>query len=241
MSILGSVVKRAFSSVGLKVERRDRLAEQIDGKYLHSPYLPPIYRQSLARLMYFRERFEQAAPIKGDLVECGVSIGTGILNWALLSELSGVSRRIYGFDSFDGFPPSSVADRKADGSFQTQAGDFASAPELVLKVLEHGRVSPQFVKDNVRLVRGFFDKTLPSYDGQIALLHLDCDLYESYWTCFRHLYDKVRPGGLILFDEYEDQTFPGAKRAIDEFLSGKAERPIEYFQYGYRKFYTVKK
>lgn len=240
MSALNLAIKRAFSMVGLTIERRDRLAEQIDGTYLRSPYLPPIYRQSFGRLLYFREMFERSRDVPGDLVECGVSIGTGLLNWALFCELAKVDRTIYGFDSFEGFPASIEADRKKNGAFETGAGDYASPPELVLKVLEQGRVSPQFVQNKVRLVRGFFDATLPSYAGSIALLHLDCDLHDSYVTCLEQLYSRVTPGGIIMFDEYEDDAFPGARVAIDRFLADKPEKPIRYEAYGYIKYHIVK-
>ena len=240
MSALNQAIKKAFSAAGLTIDRRDRLAEQIDGTYLRSPYLPPIYRQSFGRLLYFREVFEKTRHLPGDLVECGVSIGTGILNWALLCDLTGTNRVIYGFDSFAGFPPSKDVDRMANGSFTTSAGDYASPPELVLKMLEHGRVSSDFVAKNVRLVRGFFDRTLPGYNRQIALLHLDCDLHDSYVTCLQLLYDKVQRGGIIMFDEYEDETFPGARVAIDAFFADKPETLVRYEAYGYLKYYVVK-
>lgn len=234
------LTKRAIASAGLTVVRRDRLAEQIPPDYLRSDYLPPIYRQSLARLIYFEHIFSRVARVEGDLVECGVSIGTGLLNWALLTELSRIDRHIIGFDSFSGFPASKEQDRKADGSYQTSAGDYASAPELVLRVLADGRVSPDFIRNRVRLVRGYFDDTLASYGGAIALLHLDCDLHDSYTVCLRQLYGRVVTGGVIMFDEYEDATFPGAKVAIDEFFHDKPEKPVRYERYQYVKYHVVK-
>lgn len=241
MSAIKSLTKQAFASAGLHVEWRDRLAEQIPADYLRSPYLPPIYRQSLGRLIYFEEMFDRAAGVTGDLVECGVSIGTGMLNWSLLTDLSGRTWDLWGFDSFEGFPPSVERDRMSDGRFQTSKGDYSSPPELVLRVLREGRVSPELIRDRIRLVRGFFDSTLPGFDGRIALLHLDCDLYESYITCLNALYDKVTPGGLILFDEYEDHAFPGAKAAIDEFFRDKPEQIVRYEKYQYVKFHVVKR
>jgi hypothetical protein len=184
--------------------------------------------------------FDCARSVEGDIVECGVSIGHGILCWALLTELAGPSRRVIGFDSFAGFPPTVEADRKGDTSFQTKAGEYASTPEVVLKVLEDGRVSAEFIRENIKLVRGFFDQTLPQYQGQIALLHLDCDLYESYSSCLKHLYPRVSSGGVILFDEYEDTNFPGARLAVDEFFADRAEKPIRHNAYGYTKYYVVK-
>jgi hypothetical protein len=38
------------------------------------------------------------------------------------------------------------------------------------------------------------------------------------------LYEKVVPGGLIMFDEYRDDRWPGATKAIDEFFAGRPER-----------------
>jgi hypothetical protein len=235
-----NLIKRALRSVGLEVTRRDRLAEQIPSNYLRSPYLPPIYRESLGRVLYFGDMFDRVKAVPGDLVECGVSIGEGILAWSLLSDLSGVTRDIFGFDSFQGFPGSLEADRKTDGSFHTARGDYASPPELVMKLLEHGRVAPSFAAAHVHLVRGFFEDTLDRYDGTIALLHLDCDLYESYMTCLRRLYSRVHAGGLILFDEYDNEAFPGARRAIEEFFADKPERIASSNTYGYLKYHVVK-
>ena len=240
MNFLKTLVKHLFWSLGFKIIRRDRLEEQIPADYLRSPFLPCVYRQSVGRLFYFRHISERLKDVPGDIVECGVSTGHGILYLALLCELTETKRVIWGFDSFSGFPASTEADRKADGSFEKQQHDYASPPEIVLKVLADGRVSAEFVREYVRLVRGYFEETLHQYDGEIALLHLDCDLYESYTTCLNALYPKVRPGGIIMFDEYEDSNFPGAKRAIDEFFRDKPEKPLMYEAYCYLKYYVIK-
>jgi hypothetical protein len=183
---------------------------------------------------------EQVAGVNGDFVECGVSIGHGLLSLMLLSDLTGRPRQVYGFDSFAGFPDSTPEDLTADGSYHKRRGDYASPLDIVTRVLADGRVDPAQIEQNLHLVPGFFDQTLPHYSGTIALLHLDCDLYTSYKTCLSQLYDRVQPGGLIMFDEYEDPNFPGAQQAADEFFTGREERILEYNKYGYRKYYAVK-
>ena len=73
----------------------------------------------------------------------------------------------------------------------------------------------------VEVVKGYFEETIPTSYGSepIAMLHLDCDLYNSYKVCLEGLYDKVAPGGLILFDEYQKtKNWPGASKAIDNFF-----------------------
>lgn len=231
--MLNNLIKWLVHVAGLKVEWRDRLVESIPSNYVKSPFLPPIYLTSVRRILYFREMLERVRHVPGDLVECGTSLGYGLLDFLLLSELAGIDRTFYGFDSFAGFPAPVLQDRGT----HVKKGDYASPPEIVLRVLREGQVSEQTIRERLNLVRGYFDHTLPSYQGHIALLHLDCDLYESYLVCLQNLYDKVVPGGIILFDEYPDVQFPGARKAIDEFFADKPEKPVGYENW---KFYVVK-
>ena len=82
--MLKTLVKEAFRSAGLKIERRDRLEESIPADYNHSPFLPRIYRGRIHTLMYWRDLIEQVREIDGDIVECGVSIGQGALLFRLV-------------------------------------------------------------------------------------------------------------------------------------------------------------
>jgi hypothetical protein len=59
-----------------------------------------------------------------------------------------------------------------------------------------------FLKANVSLVAGFFDKTLYSAANimdTISFLSLDVDLYDSYKICMQNFGPRV--SGLILYDE----------------------------------------
>jgi len=51
--------------------------------------------------------------VKGSVIECGVHNGFGVMTWAKLSailEPVNLTRRIYGFDTFEGFPEVSKED-----------------------------------------------------------------------------------------------------------------------------------
>ena len=72
-----------------------------------------VRRQHLKRFLALYEIFKLAMPVKGSVVECGVFRGFGVMSWAKLSamlEPENLTRRIYGFDSFEGFPSTSGAD-----------------------------------------------------------------------------------------------------------------------------------
>ena len=103
--------------------------------------------------------------------------------------------------------------------------------------------SGEWFRAYVTLIKGFFAESLNLYaGGQIALLHLDVDLYDSYRDCLTQLYDQVAPGGVIAFDEYmgtfEYINAPGARRAIDEFLSTRGVKVQRDAVFG--KYYAVK-
>ena len=92
----------------------------------------------------------------------------------------------------------------------------------------------------MKLVKGFFDQTLSSYEGKIALLHLDGDLYESYKVSLNVLYRKVVRGGIIMFDEYADPRWVGARKAIDEFFADKPEVVVPHAKCTW-KYYVEKR
>jgi hypothetical protein len=235
--MISSLVKKMFHLAGLKVERRDRLLESIPAQYNLSPFLPRVYRGGLHQYLYYLDMLDKVRNVEGDIVECGVSVGHGALLFLLLSEYLGVERTYYGFDSFEGLPDPSERDGITPIK---EKGLYANPPATVLKVLRDGRLPENVIQDRVRLVKGWFSDTISKYDGRIALLHLDCDLYDSYKTCLEALYDKVVPGGVIMFDEYADERWTGARTAIDEFFAGKPEI-IQAHDKCEWKYHTIKK
>lgn len=124
-----------------------------------------------------------AAPRRGLFLEFGVWSGE-TLN--MIADHVGPDVRVHGFDSFRGLPEDWVGDYHK-GRFDLE-----------------GRM-PQ-VRPNAVLHPGWFADTLPPFaaeePGDIAFLHVDCDLYSSTKTVFDHLGDRLAPGSVIVFDEY---------------------------------------
>ena len=75
-----------------------------------------VRRVQLKRFLALYEIFKRILPVKGSVVECGVFRGFGLMSWAKLSailEPENLTRRIYGFDTFSGFPSLSAKDASA--------------------------------------------------------------------------------------------------------------------------------
>ena len=198
--------------------------------------MPRVYGGALDRYLYFNDMVERVRDVNGDIVECGVSIGHGALLFTLFSDYIGRPRTYYGFDSFEGFPDPVEQDETTPIKGK---GFWASPPDTVLRVLRDGRLKEAVIRDRIRLVKGWFDKTLPLYEGRIALLHLDCDLYESYKLALETLYPRVEAGGVIMFDEYGDERWPGASKAIDEFFRDRPEKVQPHAKCTW-KFHVIK-
>src|ERR1017187_4852348 len=86
-----------------------------------------VRRQHLKRFLALYEVFKLALPVKGSIVECGVFRGFGLMGWAKLSamlEPENLTRRIYGFDTFEGFP--SVCEQDQSAFTDAKSGDLRS-------------------------------------------------------------------------------------------------------------------
>jgi AcrR family transcriptional regulator len=69
----------------------------------------------------------------------------------------------------------------------------------------------------IHYVRGRVEDTIPgTIPGQIAVLRLDTDWYESTRHELEHLYPRLVRGGILMIDDYGH--WQGARRATDEYL-----------------------
>ena len=176
-------------------------------------------------------------------VECGVAKG-GCL--ALMKYIAGENNKIFGFDIFDGMPD--IDKEKDIGSWNKscplsgygKVGDNLSGGiQNVYKTFENLNLSI----NNTYLIKGFFEDTLKIQNnidelGDIAILRLDGDWYNSTKICLDKLYDKVVDGGVIIIDNYGH--FIGAKNATDEFRE-KHNIISPLIQTDYTEFYWIKK
>jgi hypothetical protein len=202
--------------------------------------IPRFTLPEAVRFQYFADLMDLINDLDGDIVECGVGWGWSFLYFCLLARIENRGRHVWGFDSFEGFPNPSEEDTSPR---KPQQGEWKTDLMAVYKLLESSGLDAVFTRYQVTLIKGYFEESLSQYTGEkIALLHADADLYQSYKSIYDHLFDKVVPGGIILFDEYmntfEYYKWPGAKTAIDETFLNKAELK-RHSKSG--KYYAIKK
>jgi predicted O-methyltransferase YrrM len=170
-----------------------------------------------------------SANIPGDLVECGVARGGSGALMALAARDARSDKSAWLFDTFEGLPLPSRADRDYELA-RRYAGRFRG------EITDVRALFAQLGLDHrVHFTKGLFQDTLPRAPVPcIAVLHLDCDWYESVRVCLDHLYDRVAPGGVIQIDDYGHWL--GARDAVDDFLRHRGIREqLRYVDYSARQ------
>ena len=119
----------------------------------------------------------------GVCLEFGVAGGKSI-NW-MSKKLPAFE--FFGFDSFVGLAEDWVGHHAKKGAYS------------------QGGVTPK-VNKNVRLVKGWFDETIPKFIQEIELerirfIHIDSDTYPAAQLIFQHMGKHLTPGMFVLFDE----------------------------------------
>ncbi len=172
-------------------------------------------RSLLLRLNTLAWAGSHAIHVPGDFVECGVWKGYCSAFLADYLDFSQIEKIFYLYDTFEGIPPEYDSE-KHDSPLFREAGLYES-------VLQ--RFSPW---PNVRPVRGpvpqIFTEALPE---RVAFLHLDMNSSKSEIAALEVLFDRISPGGVIVFDDYGWLGYDAQQRAEDEFMQKLGYRILE--------------
>ncbi len=151
--------------------------------------------QSLAwRLHTLAWAAKNALNVAGDFVECGVFKGfcsSVVLNYLDFQDLP---RQAYLYDTFAGLP------EKTSTEQERREWDYTDFDSEAI----YAEVCEKFAKfKNVNIVRGVvpdsFALTAPE---KIAFLHIDMNSEKAEILALEHLFDRVTPGGFIVFDDF---------------------------------------
>ena len=151
--------------------------------------------------------------VPGDFVELGVYKGNSATLLALLGRAQ--NRQTFLFDTFGGFDPRDL--RGVDGAKGIRFTDTSFDAVQNLVGTEGVKYVPGFFPDSILGIQ------LPE---QIAVAHIDCDLYQPMKAGLECFYPRLSVGGVLLMHDYSSGHWPGAKRAVDEFFANLPEKPI---------------
>lgn len=157
-----------------------------------------------------------ARNVPGDFVECGVFNGGSAA--AIVAELRATDKRAWLYDSFEGMPSTTTQDGKT-------AAEFVGACKGEVAKVKEAIAIARFPSERLVIRKGWFDRTFQEpLPEKVALLHLDCDWYESVLLALRTFYDRVPEGGVVILDDFGH--WEGCREAFYDFVAERKLKPL---------------
>lgn len=153
-----------------------------------------------------------AKQLAGDFVECGTN--TGIMSLAICHyiDFNATGKSFYLFDTYQGIPEDQISpaedhaldmNRAYRDCFATAVQNFSPFPRAIL-------------------VRGKVPDTLSSQSiEKVCYLMLDMNIAFPERAALDHFWDKIVPGGIVLFDDYGWLGYEAQKNAHDAFAAAR--------------------
>ncbi|MGC1512177.1 MAG: TylF/MycF/NovP-related O-methyltransferase [Acidimicrobiales bacterium] len=180
----------------------------------------PLYSgvSNLARYLSISDLVRGTLHVPGHVAEFGTWRGATLMLLAKLLKIFDPHgpKVVHCFDTFEGL-----------GMFSSEDGIAASMPGQYAGSLEELQelIALYELWDDIDIHQGAIEETLPELMAKrpelmFSMVYCDTDLYESTAVILDQLASRVTPGGIMVFDEWNHEKFPGEGIAVNQFLGG---------------------
>tara|TARA_B100000953_G_C17970732_1_gene406036 strand:+ start:133 stop:1005 length:873 start_codon:yes stop_codon:yes gene_type:complete len=179
-------------------------------------------RVSAKKLGIILSLIRKTEEINGDIIELGVaSGGTTVMMAHFLKQINS-KRKIYAYDTFEGYPYEDKFSVNADDESKKLKGDDSFSLDFV-----RNKIKKFNMHDKITLVKGPFEDTLhlEATPKQFSFIFSDSGLYDSTKFSLDFVWVRLSKNGIILFDQYGGGTSDqlkggvGETKAVDEFCA----------------------
>jgi hypothetical protein len=179
----------------------------------------------IGKLFHRNNFFNLVKDLPGDIVEIGVFKGSGVASFVKMLEIynNNSIKKVIGFDIFNPKNASNILN-SYDNVDKTNMNIVYSRVNESDRTLENvnNNLQKMGIKDKYLLIEGDVASTLPKFIEEnrgfrISLLYIDVDIEEPTYNSLKFLWDRIVPGGIIVFDEYEYHKFSESSGA-DKFF-----------------------
>jgi hypothetical protein len=179
----------------------------------------------LAKVLYLNELYQRILNTSGVIMEFGVWWGQNLVLFESLRaiyEPYNFTRRVVGFDTFEGYASVSAKDGRSDYVSEGAYSVSAAYEEFLTKLLDYHQqenAMPHIKKYEV--VKGDATITIKQYlrehpETIIALAYFDLQLYAPTKSCLEAIRPHLTRGSVIAMDEINCPEFPGETLALKE-------------------------
>ena len=206
------------------------------------------------------ENLQKLKSKEGCYVELGTFRGSTLLSVAIATKLLNIDTELFGVDTFEGFPNTTINNFDHPNYFQnlyddglidnehylsakTRTDNFSNIEHLKPSYFQNLEGLFNKVKDfnNIFLIKSKIKNSYQKINKPIKVLFFDCDLYDSYMDGFKEYYENVISGGVLVFDEYYSLKYPGALKSVNDFLGDKSGT-LDFIvtNEGFKRYFFVK-
>jgi hypothetical protein len=168
--------------------------------------------------------YNKVKNIPGDIIECGVYKGSGLLTWLKLKKTftPNLLRKVIGFDMFDqeALLETLTDDDKLKMSilFENRNFDYKNYKIILQELINNAGFTDadfELIEGDVSITSKDFVDKRPGF--KIALLYLDMDIEQPTYDALNNFWEKMSVGGIVVFDEYAHHQWSESK-AVDRFV-----------------------
>lgn len=158
------------------------------------------------------QSIEQVKHSEGDLIEIGVWRGGSGFLMAKKCRLEGIEANIYLCDTFTGLVKTSKNDSAYTGGEHSD-----TSVQLVENLLKTENLT------NAKILKGIFpeESATSIEDKKFRLCHIDVDIYQSAKDTFHWVWQRLVPGGIVIFDDFGGLLTDGVTKMVNEVAADK--------------------
>ena len=112
-------------------------------------------------------------------------------------------RKLYLFDSFEGFA------EEAQASLSFQAAHQNTTIDKVLAIMSY--------PERITVKPGFFPESLEGLEERFCLVSLDVDFYRTTLDGLRYFWPRIEKGGYLMLHDWGSPKLPGVAKALTDF------------------------
>ena len=205
------------------LKQKKIILNKLNSKFINDNPFLFASRQLVTEIVTRIKIFEKILDVQGDIIECGTFQGNNLMLFAHLSSIFepySFNRKIYGFDTFEGFKSISKYDPK-DINENTFSNANLNILKKAINLFDLNRSVGHINKINI--IKGDATKTIPNFYKKnknllISLLYIDFDIFEPTKTALDVFASSVVKGGIIVFDQINYDKFRGESLAFKNYF-----------------------
>ncbi|MCF8494174.1 MAG: TylF/MycF family methyltransferase [Rickettsiaceae bacterium] len=181
----------------------------------------------LQKLLFKYNTLSQTRDVPGDIIELGVFKGSGMVGWLKILKILGMNnKKVLGFDIFDQdtlVKNINTSDSEVMRSLFAERNFDAENYDIYLN-----EVLTMVGFSNFSIIKGDVFDTVPKFlehnpGFRASVINFDLDTDEPTYKCMDLLWDRLVPGGVMVFDEYAVNEWTESN-AVDRFIAQKRVR-----------------